>query len=528
MDLHNNPNLGTDLLAVKVKQLEDKIKQLTQTLGNVEGTIENLSNRVETANLEAENAEIKNLSVTETLQTNAMVLGESLEVGSATIGEVSATSVSSEEIDSAVSHIGEADGESLDLTGDIHSASIKLDNMVNDTPVATTQYVGYNNNGKLIPVDPTKGVAKWENTARANTIRPVDNANVEIPTDLILSGLESETMSDTVVLGVDESGTVVKKDASETLQKKLTAGYNISIDEETNTISCDIKTMTFCGSVETYEDLPETDVAVGDVWNVTTTNQNYCWDGENWIIVGSSVDLTNYYTKSEVYSKSETYQKSEVYTKAQTETNFVNRTFGTCATAAATQEKVVSIPAITTLNAGCEIKVLFTNGNTYGSCVGTESNKITIANAPTLKLNSFDAYPVKVGGEYVGEGFVVPGDVHTLVFDGAAWNDLTADVIYQGETEAGNYVKKRNGLITEYGIKTGDDPIIIKLPIIYTNSPYVFTKTRSNQPDTGHGVSYESRINSITQSSFSISTFRTAGGYSATDYQPFSYLSYGY
>lgn len=49
MDLHNNPNLGTDLLAVKVKQLEDKIKQLTQIVGNVEGTIENLSNRVETA-----------------------------------------------------------------------------------------------------------------------------------------------------------------------------------------------------------------------------------------------------------------------------------------------------------------------------------------------------------------------------------------------------------------------------------------------------------------------------------------------
>lgn len=301
MDLHNNPNLGTDLLAVKVKQLEDKIKQLTQIVGNVEGTIENLSNRVETANLEVDNAEIKNLSVTETLQTNAMVLGKSLEVGSATIGEVSATSVSSEEIDSAVSHIGEADGKSLDLTGDIHSASIKLDNLVNDVLINTTRYVGYNNSGKLIPVDPTKGIAKWENTARANAIRPTDNANVEIHTDLTLSGLESEAMSDTVVLGVDESGTVVKKDASETLQKKLTAGYNIRIID--NVISCDITTMQMKGSVETVEDLPTTGNVLGDVWNVITNNQNYCWNGSSWFIIGSSVDLTNYYTKLQTDSK---------------------------------------------------------------------------------------------------------------------------------------------------------------------------------------------------------------------------------
>lgn len=477
MDLHNNPNLGTDLLAVKVRQLEDKIKELTQTVGTVEGNIENLSNRVTTANLEAENAEIQNLSVTETLQTNAMVLGESLEVGSATIGEVSTTSVSSEEIDSAVSHIGEADGESLDLTGDIHSASIKLDNLVNDVPIATTQYVGYNNNGKLIPVDPTKGVAKWENTARSNSIKPVDDANVVVPSALNLPSLETETMTDTVVLCVDESGTVVKKDASETLQKKLTAGYNISINDETNTISCDITTMQMKGSVETVEDLPTTGNVKGDVWNITTTNQNYCWNGSSWFIIGSSVDLTNYYTKSETYSKTESNSnfapKNETYTKTQTEAGFVNRTFGTCSTSADTQSKEVSIPAITTLNTGCEIKVLFSNGNTSGTCAGTSSNKITLENAPTLKLNTFGAYPIKIGGEYAGEGFINAGDVHTFVFDGSAWNDMTSDVIYQGSTEAGNYEKKRNGLITEWGYNTQNNGLkTVTFPIIMSDPEY--------------------------------------------------------
>lgn len=305
MDLHNNPNLGTDLLAVKVRQLEDKIKELTQTVGTVEGNIENLSNRVTTANLEAENAEIQNLSVTETLNTNAMVLGESLEVGSATIGEVSATSVSSEEIDSAVSHIGEADGESLDLTGDIHSASIKLDNLVNDVPIATTQYVGYNNNGKLIPVDPTKGVAKWENTARSNTIKPVDNANVDIPSELYLGDASEnpEVQDDDYVLGIDSSGRVCERNTSNYFQKKLVPGYNISIDEQTNTISCDIQTMTFKGSVDNFEDLPQTGNVTGDVWNVTSTSQNFCWDGTSWIAIGTSVDLSDYYTKTETDGK---------------------------------------------------------------------------------------------------------------------------------------------------------------------------------------------------------------------------------
>ena len=84
-------------------------------------------------------------------------------------------------------------------------------------------------------------------------------------------------MSDTVVLGVDESGTVVKKDASETMQMK--------------------------GSVETVEDLPTTGNVLGDVWNVITNNQNYCWNGSSWFIIGSSVDLTNYYTKLQTDSK---------------------------------------------------------------------------------------------------------------------------------------------------------------------------------------------------------------------------------
>lgn len=245
MELHNNPNLGTDLLEVKIRQVEDKIKTVTQDVGNIQNEVDSLHD-----DFDAQNVTVHTLPTREAIPSD-------------------------------------------------HA-------------------VGFDRDGKLIPIDVAAGTAKWKSVeARQNIISPKDNADVLIDTSLILENTTEETMTDTEILGLDENGKIVKKDASETLQKKLVPGYNISIDEDTNEISCDIKTMTFKGSVATVEDLPSTGNTTGDVWNVTTTNQNYCWDGENWIIVGSSVDLTNYYTKTQTDSKFA--EKSNTYTKSQTD-----------------------------------------------------------------------------------------------------------------------------------------------------------------------------------------------------------------
>lgn len=139
-----------------------------------------------------------------------------------------------------------------------------------------------------------------------------------------------------------------------------------------------------------------------------------------------------------------------------------------CATAAADEEKIISDPVISQLNAGQKIVVKFENGNTFGTCVGTNSNQI--ADGPKLKLNNFTAYPIKVGGELAGEGFVQANDVHTFVFDGSAWNDLTADVIYQGSTTNGNYTKKRNLLIEQWGEVIGYHTK--NLPITFSDIDY--------------------------------------------------------
>lgn len=141
-----------------------------------------------------------------------------------------------------------------------------------------------------------------------------------------------------------------------------------------------------------------------------------------------------------------------------------------CATAAADEEKIISDPVISQLNAGQKIVVKFENGNTFGTCVGTNSNQI--ADGPKLKLNNFTAYPIKVGGELAGEGFVQANDVHTFVFDGSFWNDLTADVIYQGETTEGKYSKKRN-LLIEQILNSDGSKIKLNYPVPFSDTDYL-------------------------------------------------------
>lgn len=161
--------------------------------------------------------------------------------------------------------------------------------------------------------------------------------------------------------------------------------------------------------------------------------------------------------------------------------NDMDSNFAVCNTSASESSKEVTLENLAELEIGVEIKVLFTNGNTVGSCVGTESNKITSSSAPKLKVNNFNAYPIKVGGEYAGENFVNVGDVHSFVFDGESWNDLTADVIYKGEVTAGNYIKKRNGLITQWknAINESSQVFIIQ----FTSIPQVICEPHANSSD---------------------------------------------
>lgn len=49
----------------------------------------------------------------------------------------------------------------------------------------------------------------------------------------------------------------------------------------------------FCGSVDTYEELPESP-EVGDVYNVHTDGMNYAWTEDGWDSLGGVIDLSGY------------------------------------------------------------------------------------------------------------------------------------------------------------------------------------------------------------------------------------------
>lgn len=66
--------------------------------------------------------------------------------------------------------------------------------------------------------------------------------------------------------------------------------------------------LDYKGTKDTYEELPAEGNKKGDVWNVvgahgtTPAGTNYAWDGTQWDPLGGTVDLSGYYTKSQVDS----------------------------------------------------------------------------------------------------------------------------------------------------------------------------------------------------------------------------------
>lgn len=55
------------------------------------------------------------------------------------------------------------------------------------------------------------------------------------------------------------------------------------------------------GQKTTYADLQAiANKNIGDVYDVAETGKNYAWNGSNWDDLGGSIDLSNYYNKTQV------------------------------------------------------------------------------------------------------------------------------------------------------------------------------------------------------------------------------------
>lgn len=99
--------------------------------------------------------------------------------------------------------------------------------------------------------------------------------------------------------------------------------------------------VVYKGAVDTYEDLPETDLEVGDTYRVNTASPEHgieagewaSWNGNEWSPMGGLVSLVDYYTKGEInnlfYTKSESLSTTQInnlfYTKTAVDSLLSNK-----------------------------------------------------------------------------------------------------------------------------------------------------------------------------------------------------------
>ncbi len=125
-----------------------------------------------------------------------------------------------------------------------------------------------------------------------------------VDTDKILSTDYSGWLR--VDAGNAEQVEVVDNLTSDATDKALSAKQGKVLMGEIDGVKAKLVNIyTYKGSKEKYADLP-TDAVAGDVWNVAEAHEghpagtNYAWTGSAWDALAGSIDLSNYYNKTEV------------------------------------------------------------------------------------------------------------------------------------------------------------------------------------------------------------------------------------
>lgn len=122
--------------------------------------------------------------------------------------------------------------------------------------------------------------------------------------------VKAETMLDTYLWETLATGTVVE--IINSLESDRTdAALSAAQGKALKTLVDDLKAsvaaaLDYKGTKDTYDALPTEGNKKGDVWNVvaahgtTPAGTNYAWDGTQWDPLGGTVDLSGYYTKTQV------------------------------------------------------------------------------------------------------------------------------------------------------------------------------------------------------------------------------------
>lgn len=169
----------------------------------------------------------------------------------------------------------------------------------------------------------------------------------------------------------------------------------VNVDLSDYALKSDIVTaMDWKGSKATYAELPEEDNNIGDIWHVTEKSAEYAWDGSAWQELGSIIDLSTYYTKSETNSAisaavSGKANSADVYTKAEANTAISNAISGKVDTSYVNEElakKANSSDVYTKTEANNLLIQKANAAETY--------NKTEVNNLLAAKANTADFVPI--------------------------------------------------------------------------------------------------------------------------------------
>ena len=183
----------------------------------------------------------------------------------------------------------------------------------------------------------------------ATLVQPFDNVNVNASIDDVKEILAGEggvegsfltqsaadakyatiatvnTKLDTTTYTADKATFALKSEIPDVSDFATTEQVNAKLDttvyeadKETFALKSDITSVyRFKGSVATADALPE-DAEVGDVYNVESDGNNYAYTGTSWDSLGATIDLTQFYTKTEVDSKLDEKQPTGDYVEYKT------------------------------------------------------------------------------------------------------------------------------------------------------------------------------------------------------------------
>ena len=172
------------------------------------------------------------------------------------------------------------------------------------------------------------------------------------------------------------------------------------------------------GSVATESALPQEGNTTGDVYNVETDGMNYVWDGTQWDKLGGTVDLSNYYTKSQV--NTELGKKLDITTASST--------YLTQTTASSTYATVQAL-------------------NAKADASDVTSIEETIATYGTMATKNADDYSTKAVADTLYAPASLSGTVSSLTttVSGKAnasevYTKTVADSTFATKTELGNKV----------------------------------------------------------------------------------------